>query len=232
MDIEKFQQFASANLSQYFLTTIETLTRPGAHFAPVTAQASDRLAGVSTIGQGNRLTPQLMAFAALSMFLGITLNSLITKRPGGNDLFQIQIAGLLFWALYAAMVHGFCKLARGRGSFHETASVTIQILATLYVVSSAAATALAMIMLLRPIRSFISGLGSLGELVAENPVVFFFLIHTILLIIYLPRGLKAVHGFGITRQIAVSLPTSFIILLHGVAMFILTGDWFGVDPSR
>jgi uncharacterized protein YhhL (DUF1145 family) len=231
MDFEDLQKFAVANFSQYFSVIVDTLTRPSLHFAPIAVTASGQETGVPMTRVGTQLNPQLVGFAVLSMFLGLTMNSLITKQPSGQKLFVIEIVGLLFWVLYAALVHLFCRLARGRGSFSETVSVTIQIFATLYVVCSVVATTLAMILMLHPINLFVSRLGVLGEMVAYNPVVLFFVIHTILLVIYLPRGLKLVHGFNVLQQIAVALPTGLVVLLHGIAMIFLTGTLWEVDPA-
>lgn len=230
MDFQALQQYAVANFSQYFSVIINTLARPALHFAPIVIQTNDRQDSIPKSGVGSQLNPQLVGFAVLSMFLGLTMNSIITKTPEGKDLLAIEVVGLLFWVIYAAMVHLFCRMAKGRGTFHETVSVTIQIFATLYVVCSSIATILAMIVLFQPIKSFVSNLGVIGEMVAENPVVLFFLIHTILLLIYLPRALKLVHDFNLLQQIAVALPTGLMVLLHGVVMVALTGVLWGVDP--
>jgi uncharacterized protein YhhL (DUF1145 family) len=232
MDFESLQKFAVANFSQYFSVTIDTLSRPGLHFAPIAAQTDGNVTtGVPKGEVGSQLNPQLVGFAVLSMFLGLTLNSLISKRSDTKEIVVVEVVGLLFWVLYAAIVHLLCKLARGRGSFLETVSVTIQIFATLYVVCSAIATTLAMFILLAPVKSFVSGLGALGEMVAENPLVLFFVVHTILLMIYLPLALKPVHKFNLLQQIAVALPTGFLVLVHGIAMLFLTGNLWSVDPS-
>lgn len=230
MDLESLYKFAVENFSQYFKVTVDTLIRPGLHFAPVAVAADGQEAGLPA-RTGSKLNPQLVGFAVLSMFLGLTLNSLINKRLEGEYLFVIEIVGLLFWGLYAVIVHLLCKLVRGHGSLLDTVSVTIQIFATLYVVCSLLATTLAMMVLLKPVKSFVSGLGSIGEMVAENPVVLFFLFNTILLVIYLPIGLKPVHGFNLLQQIAVAVPTGFVVLVHGIAMIALTGALWSVDPS-
>jgi uncharacterized protein YhhL (DUF1145 family) len=231
MDFEALQKFAVANFALYFSVTVDTLTSPGLHFAPVAVQTSGQETGLPASRVGSQLNPQLVGFAVLSMFLGLTLNSVINKRLEGEHLFVIEVVGLLFWGLYAALVHLLCKLARGHGSFLDTVSVTIQIFATLYIVCSLLATTLAMIILLKPVKSFVAGLGSIGELVAENPVVLFFLFNTVLLMIYLPIGLKPVHGFNVLQQIAVGVPTGLIVLVHGIAMLALTGAIWSVDPS-
>jgi Yip1-like protein len=230
MDIDKWMQFAIANFSQYFSVTVETLTRPGLRFAPVAVPAGGEEAGIATGKTGSQLNPQLVGFAVLSMFLGLTMNSLITKQPSGKELVAIEIVGLLFWFLYAAVVHFFCKLVKGRGTFLETVSVTVQVFATLYVLCSVLATTLAMIILIKPVKAYVAGLGGgLGQMVTDNPVTLFFLIHTILLLIYLPRALKPVHGFNLLQQIAVAIPTGFLILVHGVAMLFLTGTFWSVE---
>jgi hypothetical protein len=231
MDFEGLQKFAVANFSQYFSVTVDTLSRPGLHFAPLAVEAT----GPGTIPidkarAGSQLNPQLVGFGVLSMFLGLTLNSLVSKRPDTKGILVIEIVGLLFWVLYAALVHLFCKLVRGRGAFLETVSVTIQVFATLYVVCSAITTALAMFIMLKPVNSFVSKLGAIGEMVAENPLVLFFVIHTLLLVIYLPLGLKPIHKFNLLQQIAVAVPTGCLILAHGIAMIALTGSLWSVDP--
>lgn len=232
MDFEALQKFAVANFSQYFSTTVDMLTRPGLHFAPVVVQTGGTQTAQLPKGRaGSQLNPQLVGFAVLSMFLGLTLNSLITKRPATAEMLTVEVVGLLFWALYASLVHLLCKLARGRGSFLETVSVTIQIFATLYVVCSAITTAVAMIVLVKPIQSFIASLGSIGEMVAENPVVLFFVIHTILFMIYLPLGLKTIHKFNLLQLIAVGVLSGLLVLLQGVAMIAFTGAIWSVEPS-
>jgi hypothetical protein len=230
MDFGDLQKFAVANFPQYFSVIVETVTRPGLHFAPITAQVSEQGIGGSMSKVGGQLNPQLVGFAVTSMFLGLTMNSLITTRRGGITFFVIEVVGLLFWVLYAAMVHLFCKIVRGHGSFMETVSVTIEIFATLYVVCSTLATTLALMVLYEPIKLLVSDIGIFGELVAENPVVLFFVIHTILLMIYLPRGLKPMHEFNLLQQIAVAVPTGLIVLLHGIVMIFLFGTLWEVDP--
>ena len=71
--------------------------------------------------------------------------------------------------------------------------------------------------MLKPVNSFVSKLGAIGEMVAENPLVLFFVIHTLLLVIYLPLGLKPIHKFNLLQQIAVAVPTGCLILAHGIA---------------
>src|SRR5690349_17743308 len=158
MDFEKLQDFAVANFSQYFSVTVNTLIQPTLHFAPVAVDESGREVNVPAGSVGSRLNPQLVAFAVLSMFLGLTMNSLITKTPGNRETFFLaEVVGLLFWVIYAVIVHMLCKVFRGKGSFYETVSVTIQIFATLYVLCSVVATMLAPIVLLKPIKPFLSG---------------------------------------------------------------------------
>jgi hypothetical protein len=230
MEIQELQKFAVDNFSQYFAVTIDTLVSPRLHFAPVAVPANMKWARAKNGRAGSVLNPQLAGYAVLSMFLGLALNSLVTKHPDGEGLVVIEVVGLLFWFLYASLVHLFCRIARGNGSFLETVSVTVQVLATLYVVCSLVSTTLAMLVLLKPVNTFIAGLGGLGAIVADNPVVLFFVIHTILFLYYLPRALKPVHHFNLLQEIAVALPTGILVLLHGVAMVFLTGYVWSVIP--
>lgn len=231
LDFDKLQEYAVANFSQYLRVTVNTLTHPGMHFAPLAVHEDGKEVTLPADAAGSLLNPQLVGFAVLSMFLGLTMNSLITKMPDRKDFFVIEVVGLLFWVLYAAIVHLICKIFRGTGSFLETVSVTIQIFATLYVVCSSVATTLSMIVLVKPVNHWLSSRGEIAEMIANYPVTFFFLIHTILLMIYLPRGLKPIHNFKLWQQIGVALPTGVLVLLHGVVMIILTGNLWSIEPE-
>ncbi len=226
MDFEAFQKFATTNLSDYLQVSFETVIHPGSYFEPLEVPRKGRRSG----RMGTQLDPQLMAFAATSMFLGLTATSLMAKRPEGVELLAIEIVGVIFWWFYAALVHLFCKIARGRGLFLETVSVIVQVFATLYVFSSVLTLLYAMSLKLPPVAHFISGLGDIGEIMVENPAAGFFAIDTILLSIYLPLSLKRVHGFGLGRQLAVAIPTVAIVLVHGVAMMYLTGYLWSATP--
>jgi Yip1 domain len=231
MDIDGLQKFAVANFSQYFSVTIDTLTKPGLHFASVAVDTSGQQTTVAKSRTGRQLDPQLVGFAVLSMFLGLTLNTFLSKRPDIKDMLIIETVGVLLWFLYAAIVYLLCKIFRGKGKFLETVSVTIQIFATLYVVCSAVTVVMAMFVMLKPVKSFVMGLGTIGELVGENPLVLFFLVHTLLFMIYLPMGLKPVHRFNLLQQIMVGIFAGALILFQGVLMIMATGNLWSVDPE-
>ena len=228
MDFDGFQKFATQNLTDYFQTSVQTLGRPGSYFDPVSVPPEQRRAGTTDL----RLDPQLMAFAATSMFVGLTTASLITTRPGNVQMLRIEIVGLIFWYFYAALVHFFCVVVRGRGRFMETISVVVQMFATLYALCSALTIVFALAVRYQPVAQVLSGLGDIAEMTVDNPATFFFVADTVLLMIYLPLSLKRVHGFGVIRQLAVAIPTVAIVLAHGVAMLYLTGDlWSAIPPT-
>jgi hypothetical protein len=232
MDFEALQKFAVENFSQYFSVAVDTLTQPRLRFAPIVVRTGG--GGAVPLPEekpASRLNPQLVAFAVTSMFLGLSLNALVS-RPYKLEIIVIEVAGLLFWVVYASLVHLFCRMARGQGSFLETVSITIQVFATLYVVCSAVTTTLGLFILLKPVNTFVAQLGTLGEIVAERPVVLFFVIHTVLLVIYLPLALKPIHNFNWRQQIGVAMPTGLLVLLHGIAMVAATGALWSVDPER
>ncbi len=225
MDFDAFQKFATTSLTDYFQVSVSTVAHPGKYFEPIKVSGGARGSG------GAQLDQRLMAFAATSMFLGLTITSLIGKHPDRSFLLAVEIVGLIFWFVYAALVHLFCKIARGRGRFLETVSVIVQVFATLYVLSSVLTLMFAMLVNLGPVKRLVSGLGDLGDAMVDNPALFFFAIDTILLMIYLPISLKSVHGFGPVRQFLVTVPTVVIVLVHGLAMFFFAGELWSATPS-
>ena len=157
MDFEAFQRFATTNLSDYFQVSVDTVAHPGRYFEPI------EVSGGAPGSGGTLLDQRLMAFAATSMFLGLTITSLIGKHPDRLLLLSVEIVGLVFWFVYAALVHLFCKIAGGRGRFLETVSVIVQVFATLYVLSSALTLTFAIFVKLGPVTRLVSGLGDLGD---------------------------------------------------------------------
>ena len=85
-----------------------------------------------------QLDSKLLVFAVISVFVGTTVNALIPGVKTSPDITTlISIIVIIgYWFLSGTILHWFCKLLRGRGSYLYTLSISIQVFLILYVLSS------------------------------------------------------------------------------------------------
>jgi len=215
MDPNKVIKFLTEHISDWSRITLLTLFKPIARFefVPVGAEgATSVIGGVQTERQ-LWLHPKLLVFALLSIVLGLFINALIPNREPGPELIASVVIVFIYWLVSGSFLHLVCLLLRGKGKYLETLSVIIQVSATLYVITSFMALLLSLFLLFPIAASVISKIPVFGELFTEEPVFVFFLIGTILSIIYVPLSMKSVHKFGWGRTVLIAILIAILPLL-------------------
>lgn len=198
MDPEKVIKLLSEYTVDWSRITVLTLIRPIARFELVAAD----LDGSSNIIEGVRsekqlwLHPKLIIFALLSITLGLTINALIPNRRPGPELLASVIIIFIYWVISGSCLHLICLLLKGKGKYLETLSVLLQVSATLYVITSFLSLIAAIFLSYHPIANIVNKVPFIGNIFSRDPVLVFFLVGTILNMIYVPLAVKSVHKFG------------------------------------
>lgn len=229
MDFEKLLKFSTEYLSDYFWVFAETLRSPILRFRPLLTprdgQSATALAsrpGVTAAGP--RLNPKLLSFVFISIFVGLTINALIPERKVGKDFVTTAVIVLAYWLFFSCVTHWVCRLLRGRGTFVETLSVSLQLFAVLYVVSSFAAFIWGVLVAIPQLSTPIASLCPSAELLVKKPFFMYFIFQFVILAIYLPIALKHVHGFGWLRQLVLAVSWVIVIPVWNV----VTYQWFEI----
>jgi hypothetical protein len=222
MDMEKLLKVATDYFSDYFFVFFATLRTPTSRFQPINEvnEPSGLIVpkkSSSSFG-GPKINPKLFGFMIISIFIGTTLNSVVFGQSSSDILVRDTIIILMVWFLYSIAIFGFCKLLRGKGSFLDTLSVSLQLLAVVYVVSNFILLLWAMILLplLFPILE-----GEVFEILIYNPPVVYYVIQFFLMFIYLPIALKGVHNFN-KAQLAFIFIVPLIFALSFTSSYIRT----------
>jgi hypothetical protein len=210
MDPEKIFKFLTENIPDWLRVMVLTLARPISLFELVVTQTegSSIIVGRSQSGRQLWLHPKLITFALLSIVLGTTINAQIPHRiiVGNVSLVPSVVIIIIYWFCIASLEHLLCRLLQGKGRYLETVSVIIQVFATLYVAASFLALIAATVLTLRVVAQQVEKTVPLiGQLLVEDPVNIFFLISTVLLIVYIPLALRSVHRFGWIQTMITSL---------------------------
>ncbi len=216
MDLEKLLTFVTQNLAEYYMVFVATLVKPAIRFRPVSIDmpSSEQLIEFrKTVETGSKLNPKLLSFVVISIFLGVTVNALIPNRKNGLDLASTTIIVLGCWFLYSTTLHWFCTLLKGKGSYLETLSISVQLLSVLYVLSSFLSFSLSAILQVPQINDLALKIGGFSGFITLYPVTLFFLIQALLLTIYLPIAIRYVHHFGWFKQVLVAVLSIFGTLL-------------------
>lgn len=215
MEPEKVLKLLTENLGDWSRITLLTLIRPISRFELVlvgdTTGVSE-IVGVRTEKQ-LWLNPRLLIFSVLSIILGLSLNALIPNRTHAPDLLSSVLIVFLYWVVCGSLLYLVCRLIGGKGGYLETLSVTLQVLATLYVVSSFFALLLSSLTSIPVLEREFGTESALVGVLDSAPVVVFFVVDTILIAIYVPLALKTVHKFGWGR-------TSLVLIL-----LLIGGPW-------
>ena len=228
MDIEGLVEFASKYLSEYVATFTATLAHPVARFNPILEAAETReiiLPKRVEEARSSYLNPKLFTFVVISIFVGVTINALIPGRPSGPDLVPSAIVILISWFTFSSVSHLISRMIGGRGTFGDTLSVSLQLLAVIYVVSCFMALAAGAIAQSGSVKVFATATGGFLEFIVENPVSIYFFTQLALMLIYMPLALRHVHGFGWIRQLIVGL-TAPVATVFSLLIF------FGVGVMR
>lgn len=219
MDPEKILKFVAENIAEFFEVMVRTLVHPVAHFQTLSTAPASVGATEGIQGQPRWFNPKLFAFAGVSIIIGTIIIRLIPDsrdeidRAPPPELLATVVVTLVIWFAYSTGIHLLCKVLRGKGTYAETMAVSIQLLATLFVVASTLTLGLATLDI-QP-GTDISG----PQLLLDHPVLFFFFcIEAMLLAVYLPLALKRIHAFGWVRQVCISI-TPFLTMWGGVQFY-------------
>ena len=208
---------APTYLSEYLTVAVATLRYPGVRFASppdvVRVEHSTR-----AIQLGPSLSPKLLTFVLLSAVLGTTLNHFLLPRGSDRPEFQVAAVFVVLYFVFSSVVaYVLCRLLGGNGSFVDTMSVSLQLLATLYVASSVLAIVISAVLSPRLIGS------QAAQLV--TPVSIYFSLQLVTLAIYFPMALRPVHALKPLASIALVL-LSFL----GTTLSLLVYLLFSVLP--
>ena len=188
---------------------MQTLKNPITRFELVPALAGPEET-TSVIGhvQSERqlwLNQKLLAFALLSIVLGLMINALIPDRKQGPELLPSVVIIFVYWIASGSFMHLTCWLLQGKGKYLETLSVIIQVFATLYVVTSFSSFLGVLLLMLPPVTNIVEKIPAIGPIFIGKPVFVFFLIGTFLSIICVPLSMKSVHKFGWLRTLIIAI---------------------------
>lgn len=207
MNIEQLLKLGTEYFSSYLTVLISTLRAPGERFRPLPKSKDKGVtvlhAGISASYIGPGLSPQLFGFMIISVLIGATLNSVVPGRPPSPDFLTTSVVTISVWIGYSISVFLLCKILGGKGSFLETMSVSLQLLAVVYVVSNFVTFIWGSIV--RP--SVVRGLLQSGILrpIVDYPILIYYPVQFFLMLIYLPLALKHVHRLNRVRQIVVAV---------------------------
>lgn len=213
MDIEKLLTLLPQFFSDYFSAFIQTLQKPTMYFQPIRMhQPSLEIAGTFSSQRRHEptfLNPKLFSFIVLSIFLGSVIQSVTPKADTALELPTLIIFVAIVWLVMSSVIFLFCKMFGGRGSYFDTISIGLQLIAVIYVIASL-------------IALFVMVISSIfyGEL--ESPYPIYITSQTVLFLIYLPLALKNLH-FSSSRKdrIALALATASSILVILIIVIIL-----------
>jgi hypothetical protein len=228
MDFDRLIEFSGRYLSEYVNTFVATLAHPSRRFSPPPAGGSQEIivAVAPEEVRGSHLSPKLLTFVVISIIIGVTINASIPGRPPGPDLLPSLLIILISWVGFGVVSHWTALLIGGRGSFWETLSVSLQLLAVIYVISCFVSLLAGAITKVEMVRILVAAKGGGLEVFVKDPVLVYFLSQLVLMMMYLPLAFKHVHGLKWVQQLLVSLfvpVTTLVGLLTYVGIRVVGG---------
>lgn len=122
MDLKSIFEFVTEYFSSYFVVFLATL------FHPIE---------LARFASAERLNSRLLGFAVISIFVGTALQSVTPNRPSTDEFSPALVAIVItLWVFFSLLVHFFSKLFGGKVDLGVTVSVSLQIISTVYVVTS------------------------------------------------------------------------------------------------
>ncbi len=225
MDFDKLINFSTSYLSEYLWAFIETLRKPSIRFHPQPiAQHLQQpvLVGATTVTQTQalNLNPKLLSFVFISFFIGFTINSLIPNKSTSPDLATTGIVVFAFWLLHSTVTHWFCKVSGSKATYLQTLSISLQLFAVLYVLSNFITLLLGTVVTFPAIGVFTTEIGL--ESFVKDPILFFFPVQFVLLLVYLPLAIRNSQGLNF-RLFAMIWGQVVIIVFCGVLSYFALG---------
>ena len=217
MDIEKLVKFVVEYVSEYLSVLGSTLGSAKLGYPAQKPQKkegeTDLIVGGTARDDRRVLNPKLFIYCVINIFVGFTLQSLVQGKLSGRELTVVVVVTLLTWVTVGTIISGIMKLLRGSGTFIDTLSLCIQLFSTVYLVSSG--LTLLWSMLVEALRS---QLGEGSILLVLHPFSLYFVVQFVLLIVYLPWGVKKLHRISTGRSlVGISILVVPFLLFNVVA---------------
>jgi hypothetical protein len=211
MDIDKLYTFATSTFSDYFHVLVGTLTGRGLAFSPpkhsepeaavVVPTEPGRALSVSSTTQ--RLHPQLFGYVVVSVFIGVAMDSLRIRKFEMTTVLAVAAFLTVSWLVYSSFTFLVCKLLGGTGSYVATISMMVQLLATVFVVSGFVSLGMsAVAFALITIANFSS---PVLKAVSSESSWAYYMVHVLLLMVYVPIVLRPIHRFGVVRSLLLAV---------------------------
>ena len=220
MDIENTLKFAATYLSEYVETFVATLISPTLRFG--NQSTDDNIDHQDAKKQGIKLSPSLLVYIMISLLAGILIGSLIPGWPSNNPVASIPLI-LVLWIGFASFTHVLCNFLRGKGKYIDTLSITLQLIATLFVVENAIALILYCVIQIDYFNlEFLNSLFHASpphrmwfhERIGMKPIEAIHVsLSALMLGVYMPIVVRKVHRFGWIRAAIVTLPATMTSML-------------------
>ncbi|MDQ3374668.1 MAG: hypothetical protein M3521_12375 [Acidobacteriota bacterium] len=248
MDFEKILALAVENISEYFYAFWMTLKRPFLRFLPtqelqpVVPNQNLLIDHMQSKEISFKIAPKLVSFALISIFISLSIQSVITNYQDWQRLVISSITVFIFWIVFSCLISLFCKIIRIKNSFIAALSVCIQVLSVSYVVCN-----LVTLIILVIIKSFTTSTThaletqstTLAEMLffsyyliylsLENyrilfqyPFIIYFHLQLLFLSIYLPRAIKVTFNVNNFKTIILY----FVLIISVIIPFVVFGISF------
>lgn len=233
MDLEKGIGIASKYVAEYLATLLSTLVSPGARFAIVRPRINrnsriSAMSGVSSF-QGTALNPKLLVFVTLSMAVGMLIFDAFPDNPRrADDIVTPIVIAAIWWILSSCLTHLVCKALRGTGSLMDTLSISLQVNSVIFVIAAFLSFMIAAASnpLLASSTLTYSSLSRLAQ-----PFFMYQIISGLLLIVYMPAGLRYVHQFGWGRIVLLGIYFTMTLTLGSIVSLAIR-DNIGMSIPR
>jgi hypothetical protein len=208
-NITEILDFTRSHLANYLAVFGETVTKP-----LQTYQIQQKYFKPT----GTHASPALWVYVVISIFLGVTLASLVPKRLEEGDFLKVAVACILVWYLFGFMAFFIYRLfAKPDRSRSITVSICLHISATVYVLSN----------FLALLYSGVSHLYPSIEIkvwyVDLTPMNAYYFLQVILFTLYFFMAMYGLRGMRIIKLLLYGLSTSLIYLVLGLPIFLVKG---------
>jgi len=211
MDIEKILAFFTQYYSEYILTFFQTLQKPTLRFLPDAPNEPEKDTVLTLDGKpkknNKKLNPKLISFIILSIFIGSIIQSITPNHPPIRELPTLIIITTTMWLFISSTIFFLFRLLGGKGGFLDTISISLQLIAVIYVVAS-----------------LFSMILTIFFFTTESDYFVTFMVYMttqfILLVIYLPLALKELHFSSSKVNTRFVLASAFSILFFLCIVFV------------
>jgi hypothetical protein len=218
MDLDKIVRSASEYVGEYLHVFFATLRQPTVMFKPVQLPST----GISLdttrpeTETARTANPRLISFALVSIFIGKTLYMIGASNVDGSNAAPSWIIHFVFtftfWISIGAIAHLSSRMLAGKGDLLTTMTITIQVLAVTYVVSSFAGMIA---------RVILRGLGYRNTMIFGMFTVFLVMEMTrfLLLAVYLPPALRETERLTTPKAVLLSSCVALGLLVGNLLLY-------------